>query len=57
MLVSFALRGSGIPMESVAVMDVFGQSASSHEELLEYYGLDAKSIYRKIRKATGKQEV
>lgn len=57
MLVSFALRGSGIPMESVAVMDVFGQSASSHEELLEYYGLDAKSIYRKIRKAAGKQEI
>ena len=26
MLVSLALRGSGIPMESVAVMDVFGQS-------------------------------
>ena len=29
----------------------------SHEELLEYYGLDAKSIYRKIRKAAGKQEI
>ena len=27
-----------------------GSPASSHEELLEYYGLDAKSIYRKIRR-------
>lgn len=56
MLISFALRGSAIPMESVAVMDVFGQSASSHEELLEYYELDAKSIYKKIKRAAGKQE-
>nr|WP_308628975.1 transketolase C-terminal domain-containing protein [uncultured Eisenbergiella sp.] len=56
MLVSYALRGTGIPMESVAVMDVFGQSASSQEELLEYYELDAKSIYKKIRSTLGMME-
>lgn len=50
MLISYILRGSAIPMESVAVMDVFGQSASSHAELLQEYGLDAGSILEKIEK-------
>lgn len=54
MLISYILRGSALPIESIAVMDVFGQSASSHAELLEYYGLDAKSILEKIRKIAGK---
>lgn len=52
MLISYILRGSAIPMESVAVMDVFGQSASSHAELLQEYGLDAGSILEKIEKLT-----
>lgn len=54
MLVSYILRGTAVPIESVAVMDEFGQSASSHEELLEYYGLDALNVLMKIRKAAGK---
>ncbi len=54
MLVSYILRGTGIPIQSVAVMDVFGQSASSHQELLEYYHLDARSILKEIKKAAGK---
>ena len=55
MLISYILRGTGIPIESVAVMDAFGQSASSHQELLEYYHLDAKSILEKIKRAIGKR--
>ncbi|MDE6882117.1 MAG: transketolase family protein [Lachnospiraceae bacterium] len=51
MLVSYILRGTGIPVESMAVMDVFGQSGSSHQELLAYYELDAESVLKKIRKA------
>ena len=54
MLVSYILRGTGLPIQSVAVMDVFGQSASSHQELLEYYHLDARSILKEIKKAAGK---
>ena len=45
MLVSYILRGTAVPIESVAVMDEFGQSASSHEELLEYYGLE--DVYKR----------
>ena len=54
MLVSYILRGTGIPVESMAVMDVFGQSGSSHQELLAYYELDAENILKKIRRAAGK---
>lgn len=49
MLISYILRGTGIPMESVAVMDLFGQSAYSHQELLDYYHLNADSILKKIK--------
>lgn len=55
MLVSYILRGTGIPVESMAVMDVFGQSGSSHQELLAYYELDAENVLKKIRKAAGKE--
>ena len=54
MLISYLLRNEGIPMECIAVMDVFGQSACSHEELLKFYGLDAETICRKARKILGK---
>lgn len=52
MLIAYQLRGMSLAFESVAVMDVFGQSASSHAELLEYYGLDENSILDKIRKVS-----
>lgn len=48
MLISYILRGTGVPIESIAIMDEFGQSASSHEELLKHYKLDGASIYDKI---------
>ena len=37
-------------MESVAVMDRFGQSAHSHAELLEAYGLTAPHIVEAAKK-------
>lgn len=54
MLIAYILKGMGIPQQSVAVMDVYGQSGSSHAELLSYYGLDADHVLEKIRKAAGK---
>ncbi len=48
--VSYILRSEGLPFEPVAVMDVFGQSGKSHEELLEKYGLTEKEIVRAAKK-------
>jgi transketolase len=50
---AWALRGDGRPMEAVAVMDVFGQSAQKPEELMAHYGLTAKDIADKVRKVLG----
>lgn len=47
--VSFGLRKSTTPMDYVAIEDVFGQSAHSAEELLEFYGLTAKDIVAKAK--------
>ncbi len=47
--VAYALRGIGIPNESIAVGDQFGQSAHSYEDLLRYYGLTAEDIAGKAR--------
>lgn len=46
--VTYALRGKSIPVGVVAIQDMFGQSAHSHEELLEYYGLTERHIADKI---------
>lgn len=47
--VAFALKGSGLPFESVAVNDKFGQSAHRYDELLNYYGLTVENIVAKIK--------
>lgn len=49
--VAMALRGSGAPMECVAIQDKFGQSAHTHEELLEFYGLTESHIAEAARRA------
>jgi transketolase len=47
-LVSYALRGSGIPMNCLGINDEFGQSAQSYEEILAAYGLTAGHISNAI---------
>ena len=47
--VATALRKTAVPMDYVALEDVFGQSAHSAEELMEYYGLTAENIVKKIK--------
>ncbi|MDO4291944.1 MAG: transketolase C-terminal domain-containing protein [Eubacteriales bacterium] len=49
MLITYLLRNEDIPVECAAVMDVFGQSGSSQEELLAFYGLDAKALCVRAR--------
>lgn len=46
--VALALRENRTPMDYVAVDDVFGQSAHTSEELMEYYGLTAECIAKKV---------
>jgi transketolase len=48
--ITYILRGSGTPIEPVAIMDIFGQSGVSHDELLEKYGLTANSIVEIAKK-------
>ena len=54
MLISYLFRRETIPVDCVAVMDAFGQSAGSYEELMEYYGLNAEAVCRKARGLLGK---
>ncbi|MDO8685921.1 MAG: transketolase C-terminal domain-containing protein, partial [Clostridiales bacterium] len=44
--IAYILRGRAIPLEPVAIMDKFGQSAQSLEELLEFYGLTQQDIVK-----------
>lgn len=47
--VSWALRGQGLPLEAVAVMDEFGQSAQNIEELMAHYGLTDAGIVKAVK--------
>jgi len=49
-IVAFALRGTAIPIEPVAIQDCFGQSALSYEELLEHYGLTDNAVVKAVKK-------
>ncbi len=50
MLLCYLLRNLWVPKEVLAVEDRFGQSASSHEELLQAYGLDSRAMQEKLWK-------
>ncbi|MFC1562815.1 transketolase family protein [candidate division KSB1 bacterium] len=49
-VITYALRGSGVPIETIGIDDSFGQSASSYNELLEYYGLTENDIINAVKK-------
>jgi transketolase len=46
--VSQAMRGHGIPIEFVAIQDMFGTSAQNYEELLEEYNLTTDAVINAI---------
>ena len=48
--ITYIMRGIGIPVEPVAIMDLFGQSGHSHEELMDLYELTDKAIIEKVKK-------
>ncbi len=49
-----AFAGQPLPLRMVGVADQFGQSASSHEELLTHYGLTSADIAAKAREVAGR---
>ena len=50
-IIAYILRSEGMRIESIAIMDRFGQSAYSHEELLKAYGLTEIDIVEKAKHA------
>ncbi len=49
-VVTYVLRGGGVPIETIGIADCFGQSAHGYEELLACYGLTADNMVQAIRK-------
>jgi len=48
-VITYILRGSGIPVSPIGIDDKFGQSAHGYDELLEAYGLASDNILRSVR--------
>jgi len=49
-LITYILRGSGVPVETIGIEDQFGTSAHNYDELLEAYGLTEDNIIRSVKK-------
>ncbi|HOP57866.1 MAG TPA: transketolase C-terminal domain-containing protein [Bacteroidales bacterium] len=48
-IISFILRGNGIPIMTVGINDRFGQSAHNYGELLEEYNLTSEAIVKAVK--------
>lgn len=55
-VISYAFRGSGLPMECIGVNDEYGQSAQSFQVLLEEYGLTPQHIANAVRKVANQSD-
>lgn len=53
-MISFVLRGSGIPLIPVGIDDRFGQSAHNYNELLEEYDLTSEALVKAVKKLNDK---
>ena len=49
-VITYIMRGTGIPFSTIGIEDKFGQSAHGHDELLEEYGLTTDNIISSVRK-------
>lgn len=49
-VITYILRGSNVPVETIGIKDKYGQSAHSYDELLEEYGLTESDIINSVRK-------
>jgi transketolase len=48
-VITYTLRGSGLPIKTIGIEDSFGQSALSHDELLEHYGLTEENLISAVK--------
>ena len=48
-VITYALRGSGLPIKAIGIEDSFGQSALSYDELLEHYGLTEENLISAVK--------
>lgn len=53
-LITWVLKGAGIPMRCIGIQDRFGQSAHTYAELQQEYGLAAAHIADAVRGLLGK---
>jgi transketolase len=49
-VITYILRGSGVPVITIGIEDEFGQSAHGYDELLEAYKLTVDNIVASVRK-------
>jgi transketolase len=49
-VITYILRGSGVPIITIGIEDEFGQSAHDYDELLEEYNLTEKNIITSVKK-------
>ena len=49
-VITYILRGNGIPISTIGIEDQFGQSAHGYDELLDRYGLTSDKIINSVRK-------
>jgi transketolase len=49
-VITYILRGNGIPISTIGIEDKFGQSAHNYDELLEEYELTSAKIVSSVRK-------
>ena len=49
-VITYILRGNGLPVICIGIDDRFGQSAHNYDELLEEYGLTGKNIINSVKK-------
>jgi transketolase len=49
-VITYILRGSGVPMMAIGIEDDFGQSAHGYEELLKEYKLTEDNIIASVKK-------
>ena len=48
-VISYIVRGNGIPLIPIGIEDRFGQSAHSYDELLNEYGLTVENIINSVK--------
>jgi transketolase len=49
-IITFILRGWALPIETIAINDMFGQSATDYESLLDHYNLNEQAVIKATKR-------